>query len=1792
MPTSPRHLVELLELRSAESPDRTAYTFLLDGERAEENLTYAGLASRARTIAAALQAQLAPGARVVLLYPPGLDYISAFLGCLYGGFVAVPAYPPDPSRLNRTLPRLQAIVNDAGADVVLTTSAILGMTEVLASFAPDLGKKRWLATDAPGIGAASAWRRPDIRPETLAFLQYTSGSTGVPKGVMLTHENLLANERMIRDVFKLTKDSVGVGWLPLYHDMGLIGNVLQTLYSGFRCILMSPLDFLHRPIRWLEAISRYGGTASGGPNFSYDLCVRKISPEDRKHLDLRSWKLAFSGAEPVRPETLDLFSRTFADCGFERTAFLPCYGLAEASLLVSGKTMGTDYKVARLAPSALEEGRAQPTTAPEARALVSTGPAVAGSQVVVVDPTTSRACPPGRIGEIWVAGPHVAVGYWNDAEKSERTFGARLMSSHPELAAARFLRTGDLGFYLGGELHISGRLKDLIIIRGRNYYPQDIEKVVEESYPTLRRGCTGAFSVEQGGEERLVVAVEIERRVRTADRRTEGPPSAPAERRATSDRRASEPPPGLGPAQRADYRPDEVFDAIRRNIGQAFSLHVHAIVLLKAGSIPKTSSGKIQRHACRAGYLESSLEVVSQHMDEPAAISEAPISLEQVNSVRPVDRGTMVEAFVRTELARVLRVKPSDVDLNAPLSGLGLDSLMAVEVNHAVERNLGVVLPVTLFLRDGSGRDLARTILSKIAAWPGSGPPRSSRPPATASTSERSSPLTSGQQALWFLYQLAPASTAYNIASALRVRGSVVPAALESALQTLVERHAALRTTYAAVDGQPTQTPMPALAKSFRLPLVDVSHLAEADARALIADDTNTPFDLENGPVFRATLFRNGPGDHTLALSAHHIAADLWSIVVLLSELQELYSAAREGRVVPPAVKDEGSYSDFVAWEHDYLSGQAELDWAYWRAQLEHAAPLDLPTDRTRPPVQTYGGASHRIAFGTDHVARLAEFAKAEGVTIYVVLLAAFQVLLGRYSGQSRFLVGSPVAGRPRAAFDRTVGYFVNALPMAADLSGRPSGRELVRRVKETVLGALEHQNFPFAMSVQRSQVARDASRSPLFQAMFVLEKAYLDKEADVTMLVLGASDGKADFAGLELKSCPLPQRSAQFDVTLNLAQGGDNLAGSLDYNTDLFDGETVARMGAHFVALVDSLVERPAARIQQLALLDPLEATRLVEDWNATRVEYPRRPTLAELIEAQVRRRPDAVAITFEGRSVTYRALDALANRIAATLAGAGIGLEDRVAVFMERSVEMVATLVAVIKAGAAYVPIDPSYPADRVAFMVGDSQAAALVTQRHLRHRVGAGAPPIIEADGDLQEAPGGAAAKTIHPLSAAYVIYTSGSTGQPKGAINTHGALLNRLRWMQQTLHLVDGDAVLQKTSFSFDVSVWEFFWPLIVGARIVVARPEGQKDASYLVDLIRREGVSVLHFVPSMLQPFLEDEAASSCSSLRTVVCSGEALPHELAQRFHDKLRARLHNLYGPTEAAIDVSRFESVRGAPGPVVPIGKPIANTQLFVLDEELAPVPIGVPGQLYIGGVQLARGYWGNPALTAERFVASPFGTGRLYATGDRAKLRTDGNIEYLGRLDFQVKVRGFRIELGEIESALRQVPGVVEAAVIVRQDGPGDARLVAYVVPRAENAPTVGDLRSALERRLPEYMVPFAFVTLAALPLSPNGKLERKALPAPANVEPAAAYKAPATPAEEVMCRIAAELLRATRVGVDDNFFELGGHSLLATQFVSRVRSELHVAVSVRALFENPTIARLSEQFFDPTSEEGEI
>ena len=1026
-------------------------------------------------------------------------------------------------------------------------------------------------------------------------------------------------------------------------------------------------------------------------------------------------------------------------------------------------------------------------------------------------------------------------------------------------------------------------------------------------------------------------------------------------------------------------------------------------------------------------------------------------------------------------------------------------------------------------------------------------------------------PLSCGQRRMWLL-DLFEGGNHYNENLSLCMKGKVEIAILREVLEEVLRRHDAMHSAFFLKEGQLVQRVVPV--QAVNLPVRDLRAVPEssrqAEANRLALEEAQRPFDLGKGPLWRFTLLCLADDDYVLLTTAHHIAVDGWSWGVFLNEFGLLYEAFRSGRPSPlPAAAVQ--YADYAAWQMGWLeSEEAAQQLDFWMRYLDSAPQLlELPSDRSRPPIQAFHGARHTLKLSQSLVSEIRELSGQEGVTLFMTLLAAFQTLIGRYAGKEDFVVGSPVANRSQPEVEGLIGFFVNTLGLRADLSADPSFRELLARVRRGTLDAFANQDLPFERLVDALHLDRTQSYSPMFQVLFVLQ--------NTPRTILKLPD-------LSVSWFAIDNRTSKFDLSLYVRETPEGLSCTFEYNTELFDADRIRRMAGHFRVLLEGIVRDPGQRLSELPLLSDVERRQLA-GWNDTAAEYPREMSLARLVEEQAERSPDAVAVVFGGSSITYRGLNERANRLAHELCKHGAGPDRLVGVCLERSIDMIAALLAIVKAGGAYVPLDPDLPADRLSYMIEDSGMQILLTQKELRSSLSAfsGAAcsgTIVEVDSaswhsNSREKPGVA----VTPENLAYVIYTSGSTGKPKGVQISREALTNFLWSMKERLEPEAGQAMLAATTISFDIAGLEIWLPLLVGGHVVVVSRETAGNGEELAAVMKRQDVRLAQATPVTWQLLLNSGWAGKSDMV--AICGGEAMPREVAAKLRP-LVGCLWNLYGPTETTIWSTGFP-VREGDEPVL-IGRPIANTQCHILDEHRQQLPIGVVGELYIGGDGLARGYLNRPELTDERFVPNPFAPGkRMYRTGDLARYQPDGNIECLGRTDHQVKIRGYRIELGEIESVLESHPGVRQAVAVAREDGLGGKRLVAYVVPAENTPPDRAELYSLLKQKLPDYMIPADYVALDSIPVTPNGKVDRLALRAP---EPSSfletSHVPPADEFERLICEVWADVLGMEHVGIRDNFFDLGGHSLLAVQLMLRLQEIIPgEPLPLRAVLEAPTV-----------------
>ncbi|HXM59150.1 MAG TPA: amino acid adenylation domain-containing protein, partial [Candidatus Dormibacteraeota bacterium] len=1721
-------LVGLLRRRADETPDGRAFTFLADGEEVGAQLTYAALDVRARAVAAALQARGAAGGRALLLFPSGLEFVTAFLGCAYAGVTAVPCHPPRPprSRDSAGQERFLALAQDAAP------SAVLASADIAADWGqhPALHEAWTLTPDAVPDAAADGWRDTCVAPDALALLQYTSGSVAAPKGVMVSHANLLENMAMLVGASCAPDDTTIVSWLPFYHDMGLIGTVLVGLAAGGGAVLMAPLHFLQRPVRWLNAISRETSVASGGPNFAYDLCVQRVTPEQRETLDLRSWTMAFSGAEPVRQPTLEAFARTFEPHGFRRAALFPTYGLAEATLMVAGG-YAAEQPACHVDAEALERGDVASAGAGRSRALVACGPPVAGQRVLIVDPETARPCPPGRVGEIWVRGPNVAAGYWRRPQETQATFGACLAGVEGE---GPFLRTGDLGFLHGGRLVVTGRRKDLIIVRGRNLYPQDVELAAEGAHPAARSSFAAAFSVDVDDEERLVVV------------------------------QAVRPQPGLDAG--------EVAAAIRRAVADAHEVEVHAVVLVRPAAIPRTTSGKLRRQACRAAYLTGTLD--------PIAVVEAPSAPEAEGRAGEADP----ESVIRAALARTLDREPGDIDLGVPLAALGLDSLRAMELWNAVERALGVALPTDLL---AAGAPTAADLVAAATAATEVDPL-----PAAAPDPERRHepfPLTDLQYA--YLIGRGDALPLGGVATHVYVElesRDLDLGRLEVAWRRVIDRHDMLRAVVLA-DGR--QRVLPTV-PSYRIETLDLRGvgLSEAEPRLCELRErlSHEVRPTDRWPLFdvRASLLDGGRV--RLHVSLDLLIADVWSCRLLLDEWAAEYAEPGSAGAARPAL----GFRDYVLAERGVETTERyRRARAYWLERLDALPPApDLPLRKAPESVRRPRFRRRSVALDAATWARLRERAAVIGVTPTTVVLAAFARALAAWSRSPRFTLNLTLFNRHplHRDVDRVVGDFTSVNLLEVDLTEPDGLAAVAERVGGRLWRDLEHRWFG-GVRVLRELARARGGPGALMPVVFTS--------------ALGLGDLPLDWLGRMVDGV---SQTPQVWLDHQVFERDGELVLSWDAVDELFPP-----------GLLDDLLGAYAGFLRALAEDDEPWQRDDAYDWLPARQRQRRAAVnatagpvpgglLQDAFLAWAAREPSRAAVIAPDRTLTYGELARLAGGVACRLRALGIGRGELVAVSMPKGWEQVAAVLGVLRAGAAYLPVDPDLPPERVSYLADHGQVRAAVVSLP----PGGGGPgwggfpervQLLTVGPESDAAPSPAT-----PDDLAYVIYTSGSTGLPKGVAVTHRSALNTVIDVNERFGVGPGDRVLALSSLSFDLSVYDIFGLLAAGGALVLPEPAAGRDPARWHELMAAHRVTVWNTVPALMQMLVDHAGRHGAPGLRLVLLSGDWIP----LRLPDGIRAawpdvRTVGLGGATEAAIWSNAYDVERVDPAwESIPYGFPLRNQRFDVLDDRLRPRPAWVAGQLHIGGIGLAQGYWRDEERTSASFVTDPATGERLYRTGDLGRYWPDGTLEFLGREDTQVKVHGYRIELGEVEAALAEHPSVL-ACVVAAVGDRHDRRLVACVVPRRQETAghwtavwtirgetdqeLVDGYRAHLEERLPPYMVPAAYLLLDELPLTSNGKVDRRALTAAAGqgsalvagagTRPAGGDDRAGTPAERRLAALVCDVVGVERVSPRDNLFDLGLDSLSAARVAVRIRDEFGVDPPYRQIFETPTVEALA-------------
>ncbi len=1779
---------DFLAVHAKSKSDDTAFTFIEDdGEKSQ--ISFNELHQRAQSIAHYLTGEYEAGARVVLLFPPGLEYIQAFIGCLYAGVVAVPLYPP---QSKKHAGRVLTVIEDCEASLVLTNNALKQQLETELSPLPVKGFEQLAVSEK-----VNTLTLP--KPDQIAFLQYTSGSTGTPKGVVVTHGNIVANLKTLEQATHCAEEDVFCNWLPLFHDLGLVNTLLLPIYLGAHSVLMSPVRFIKRPLVWLKAITEYKASICGAPNFAFDHCLERIKPHQLAGINLSSWRVAFNAAEPLDADTLMRFSDRFSRVGFKESALFPAYGMAEATVFICGGSHATAYMAHPFSIEALQQGRAiLPEDSDTQQVLIGHGHVQESHHLKIVAPETLQELPDGQVGEIWFSGPSVAQGYWNDVEKTEACFGARLKDDQNE-----YLRTGDLGFKHQGELYISGRIKDVIIIKGRNYYPQDFEKLAYNAYHGLNQNGAAAF--EANGK--AVLLLEVSR---------------------------------IGQKE-FDFK--LACETIKTAIFEQFEVLLEDIVFLRAARLNKTSSGKIQRSLVKKRYLSDDLEYfysalnglsVKEQSDKEQSAKDSPQQPEQVE-----DSVSELEAQLCSLWKEVLGIE--SIGVNDNFLSLGGHSLLAARLIAQIRKQCNVDIQIKTLFMAPTIRELAKVI----------GQSASSQTPEIVPVSkDEPIPLSFPQQRLWLIDQIDQQNSQYNMCKGIQISGVLDEAALTLAFQAIIERHHVLRTSIRQTkSGEAIQVVQPNFA--FSIPKIDLTDLnkesQEITVRRYVEEEFTSPFDLSNGLMIRVKLLKCNASSHVLIVCMHHIAVDGWSEGIIVNELNLLYrhflnndssqNANLQNKNLPLAGL-EIQYTDYAKWQRNWLQGEVlDSHLEFWKNRLQDLPEVhNLALDRPRPPIQNYEGAHHHQILGADVQNGLNRLARTYDTTLFAVLQTAFAILLARHSNKGanngdngvdaeNIVIGTPVANREQTELSPLVGFFVNSVVLQNNLSGNPGFDALLQSSKAYLLDVYDHSQLPFEKLVDELKQERTLGYSPLFQVKLALQNNEV---------------GEFDLPDLSCTKIEQSHSVALHDLSLDVYEVSkegtpEGLKLDWEFATALFDAATIERMAKHFEVLLKGIIDNPLAKLSELPFLTTAEVDDLLA-WSkgafagselgseldnpltALGLSKKKDVSVLDLFEEQVAKHPDEVAVMFNesadnNERLTYKELNAKANQVAQYLIDQEVDSDTLVALCVERSLEMIIGIWGILKAGAAYVPIDPNYPEKHIEHILDDSEVEIVLTSAELLSELPFDELQILPLDdemwegflGDYSEENIDREKLLVSSNNLAYVIYTSGSTGLPKGVAIEHGSLL------QSTLSRFEvykesPSSFALFSSFAFDSSVVGIFWTLVAGGKLCVMDIKQGVDLQAFQTLLTEEKVSHFLTLPSVYLGILSSDLQPS-SSFKTVIVAGEACDQNLVKQHQTHKHwknYRLVNEYGPTEACVwssyyDCTHYSSDIHSGG--VPIGSAVPHADLFVLDGELQLCPLGVTGELYIGGENLARGYLNEPELTNQQFISSPFDTSqRLYKTGDLVRCMPDehglpGNLEFLGRLDHQIKIRGFRIELGEIEAEIAGYEHVSEAVVLAKSLDPeqNTKQLVAYIVPH-KNSGELGDsgaskgefafreaLQDHLQKSLLSHKIPSVFVILEQLPHTPNGKIDRKALQEKeVPTQLAQEYVAPTTEIEKQLCELWQNLLKVKKVGVTENFFAIGGDSILAIQAVTQAAKE-DLVFTTRQLFKSQTIEKLAPQ-----------
>ncbi|EMI58305.1 non-ribosomal peptide synthetase [Rhodopirellula sallentina] len=1688
-----------------DSASLPAFTHVLGEPGDHDRLSFAQLDERARAIASEIQARGGVGKPVLIVLDPGSDYAASLFACMYARAIAVPIYPPQMLRLQHTLPRLKAVIANTGAKLMLSDRATIGDSLSNLWQMPESGA---IAVDEINTEAASLWDGRLPKPDDAAILQYTSGSTGNPRGVVLTHRILLSNlHAIVRHVH--FDGARSVQWVPPYHDMGLIGGILLPIYRGVETVILSPADFVRSPLLWLRCIDYYDGSSNGAPNFGYELCVRRIDHADCEGLDLSSWKVAVAGAEPVRASTLRRFEEKFSRYGFGSTTFCPAFGMAETTVMLTGSPLGERYKTYHVDAQALRLGHVipkSPTNAPNEKEqsvtqeLVSSGIPVEGMEYEIVDPQTCHALPDGQIGEIWVRGGSVAAGYWNDKDATAQTFHAQLASTtHCQSKSVgeddRYLRTGDLASRIDGELIVTGRLKELIIVAGRNFYPHDIEQIVQSTSEAFKPDTGTAISIDVDDSEELVVIQELWR-----------------------------------PRK---FVPEDLLNDVVAAIAEKAQVTPHAVVLVRSGSLPKTSSGKLQRTDTKDMFLRGELtEIARWEVGGTCSAKPDPYQAPK----------TKTEQTIASIWSRLLGV--DSISRNDDFFHLGGGSLLIAQMLTELSERCSVSVPMATLFRHPQLKDFAEIVDSIDTAN------QSNQPIVRAPQSLcEPQPLSSAQQRFWLLDQLGQTNAFVHVPVTIELDRRLDREQLAEACRCVIQKHPMLRTRFIETDQEPVQV----LDDSIEIPIHEFGKEFDPNDQS---NDTLTqficePMDLERAPLLRIGMTQRADGGTRIDLVLHHLVCDASSLQTLIGDLATACQTDVTSTTQWTASEDSTDrhsvrYVDYAQWDRANISREEFASrLSYWKTRLaDMPSQINLPFADT--PVRETGTISRTPATRTVTPAisnRIEQIARDHGLTPSMVYLTAFQTVLARYGGGDDFGITVPTSNRPSTQLNDVVGCFVNPIVYRARIDQSRSIADALKQTRTDLLDDLDHADVPFQEVVSAVDQVRDLSRMPLSQVMFLYQPPFQNIEHMGDATVTSVRPGYSAVTAYDLSLIVHPGNTTEVAVV-----AGERVPVQLA-------GRVLDSLNEVLEQITDSaLAERT---IGELSVPSEAERTRIESAEQGKKLPVGSDENLIARLRTHAAQIPNQVAIVDDLHSLSYREVDQISDRVASGLLSEAVTSGSLVGIEMSRSANALIAILGSWKAGFGYVPLDPTQPPHRreqirtaanLSFVIDDTMFQRWMQQTEDESARGQESTP---SQNDL-----------------AYVMFTSGSTGTPKGVAIEHHSVSNLLASFADQPGFTSDDSMLAVTTMSFDISVLEMLLPLWCGGKTIVTANRIGEDPDSVIRTIHSARPNVVQSTPSAFRMLLS--AGWRPNEGTRLFCGGEPLLPDLAL---DLLSSdcELWNVYGPTETTVwsTITRVESADQ-----ITIGHPIANTICRVIDGHGNPVPDGVAGELLIGGDGVARGYFGDDEQTIERFIVGD--ETRFYKTGDQVRRLCDGNLEFLARNDRQVKLRGFRVELDEIEAALQQCGGVDRAAVLLwKNDSTGGDRLVAFCSGSNESE----TVRTELAQRIPEYMVPATIQWLEELPRTPAGKTDYRSLPTE-SIQPVSTEKSPPrTPLEQELAEVWCEVLECESIGRDDHFFDLGGNSLMAAQLFARLRQRLDINLPLREIYARPTIASLA-------------